>query len=1031
MTIAELEINIRDNAKTSSTSLKEFANDLREVKSASTEAKGGLEGLANVNPNVNNLRNQVSRLNTALKPLASTLKQIQEGLEALGHRGMKSALRESVQNTSQLQGKVTEATKGTVGTDTSLSDKAAIAIGQSTVATDTSIKEATKDTEKLVEKTKEAKKESLDLGKALKGLHITKLLGQFGRLLKMKILRTIVSNLLKGFTEGLENAYNWASLTGNAFKASMDKISTSLNYAKNSIGAMVAPLVNMLAPVLDWIVDKFVAVINIINEFFALLGGQATYIRALKTPITWGEDATQAIGGAAGAAKDLKDALDVLPFDELNQLSAPSDSGSGGGGGGGSAGSADYGSMFEEVEISKATRFLRDNFEEIAALVASIGTGILAWKFSNTFLTGLNTLQKASITVSVAGFTIEGIAAYDMGKNGFTLKKLIEGALGAGLGIAGLTVSFGGAGLVLGLSAAVLVGITGFILGEKAAIKEKLSQTEWWQDLLLSIDTAKTSIQSANNAWAKSDQLAVEYAQNMSKIKVAQSLLDDIDKLKDKTSLTNEETLLLRGKIDALNNLGLDGISLTFDTLTGTVSGDIDAMKTKLDELQAKLTETYYSQILSEALTNQSQAKVEQQIAQNEIDRLKTDNAELLEWFASERSSGGGWAINSGMTRDEWNERVMMAEEVLEAIQENETALASWESVGATADARVNAITQALKNLGIEIPGVTDGMDGFSSSAELSSNIAKSLWQILATGNQNLINLASGYVKAAIGEEKYNAATEKAQTATNFAKNAVDTFKEKLQNLTNLDYGQMNTNLQNGIKEVDGTKAGNTIKNEIESGINKTGTNLDYVAIKDLIDTKLKGQKWAPTGKGIGELIGKALNTGLSISEIYNACYSRLGVVFNDSGWANLGWGVGKAIGGGITDAIAQLINAYTMKVSYTVNGQSKTETVYTEAWWIERYGAYANGGFPKAGSLFIAGEEMGNTEFLGNINGKTAVAPQDDIVTAVQRGVVQALGNRGSETTQVNVYMDSQKVASAVAKGNRMMNRRLNVSVS
>lgn len=62
----------------------------------------------------------------------------------------------------------------------------------------------------------------------------------------------------------------------------------------------------------------------------------------------------------------------------------------------------------------------------------------------------------------------------------------------------------------------------------------------------------------------------------------------------------------------------------------------------------------------------------------------------------------------------------------------------------------------------------------------------------------------------------------------------------------------------------------------------------------------------------------------------------------------------------------------------------------------------YAAGGFPETGQLFIAREA--GAELVGNIGGRTAVANNDQIVTAVSEGVYQAvsraIGQKSSDTS-------------------------------
>lgn len=79
-----------------------------------------------------------------------------------------------------------------------------------------------------------------------------------------------------------------------------------------------------------------------------------------------------------------------------------------------------------------------------------------------------------------------------------------------------------------------------------------------------------------------------------------------------------------------------------------------------------------------------------------------------------------------------------------------------------------------------------------------------------------------------------------------------------------------------------------------------------------------------------------------------------------------------------------------------------------------------ADGGFVGAGQMFIAREA--GPELVGNINGRTAVANNDQIVEAVSRGVYEAVvaamsANRGSGSQNVNVYLDGKQIYASVKK--------------
>jgi hypothetical protein len=80
----------------------------------------------------------------------------------------------------------------------------------------------------------------------------------------------------------------------------------------------------------------------------------------------------------------------------------------------------------------------------------------------------------------------------------------------------------------------------------------------------------------------------------------------------------------------------------------------------------------------------------------------------------------------------------------------------------------------------------------------------------------------------------------------------------------------------------------------------------------------------------------------------------------------------------------------------------------------------FAEGGFPDMGQMFIAREA--GPELVGNINGKTAVANNDQIVAAVSQGVYEAVvaamsANRSSGSQNINVYLDGRQITAAVEK--------------
>ncbi len=171
-----------------------------------------------------------------------------------------------------------------------------------------------------------------------------------GRVAMYRAIRFVLSQIATAFKEGTNNVYQYSKAIGGNLASSMDRIASSFLYLKNSFGAMVAPLINALAPAIEYVINKAVAIINVLNQLFAKLSGASTWTKAVKTQTEYAE----AAGGAAEAAKSL-----VAGFDELNVLS---DSGSGGG-----AGGMDYGSMFEEMQLDSDFAKWIDQIKEAIA----------------------------------------------------------------------------------------------------------------------------------------------------------------------------------------------------------------------------------------------------------------------------------------------------------------------------------------------------------------------------------------------------------------------------------------------------------------------------------------------------------------------------------------------------------------------------------------------------------------------------------------------------------------------------------------
>lgn len=203
------------------------------------------------------------------------------------------------------------------------------------------------------------------------------------RIAMYRAIRYFFSQLTAAMKAGIQNLYMYSSLMGGTFKGSMDSLATSFQYLKNSMGAMVAPLINMIAPAVDALIDKFAALLNIVNQFFARLSGATTFTKAKKAAASYGDSISGAGKSAKKAAKDIKDA--TVGIDELNIISQKDSSGSG-------SGSKNYGDMFETVPIDSSISEFTDKLK--AALDAGDWKTLVLYWVKNSMrlwiaLTGL------------------------------------------------------------------------------------------------------------------------------------------------------------------------------------------------------------------------------------------------------------------------------------------------------------------------------------------------------------------------------------------------------------------------------------------------------------------------------------------------------------------------------------------------------------------------------------------------------------------------------------------------------------------
>lgn len=238
--------------------------------------------------------------------------------------------------------------------------------------------------------------DSSDADKATKKINsLQKVFSSFKRIAFYRAIRSAIRFVTDGFKEGLQNAYQFSKGVGGPLSSALDNLSSAGFKMKNQLGAVFGQLLVAVTPILLKLIDIVTAAANAVTQFFALLSGQSTYLKAKTYWKEWGD-------AASGAGSAAKEALKYLaPFDELNVLPSEKTSSSGGG-----ASTPDYASMFEEVKIDSFKLNLSDIFGSASEIFDS-----LSEKIQNIDWVQLGKDVYTSISDGITGGDFDGLAS--------------------------------------------------------------------------------------------------------------------------------------------------------------------------------------------------------------------------------------------------------------------------------------------------------------------------------------------------------------------------------------------------------------------------------------------------------------------------------------------------------------------------------------------------------------------------------------------------------------------------------------------
>lgn len=171
------------------------------------------------------------------------------------------------------------------------------------------------------------------------------LLSTFASRLKGLALSLLIFNWIsKAFNamiSGMKTGFSNFAGYSDSYAQSVQNMKNAMSTLGNQFAAAFSPIVQMVIPWLNSLINAITAAMTYVAQFIAILGGKGMFTKAKQQQDAY----NKSLGGTAKAADKARGAL--AKFDDLDVLQKQDDAGGGGGAGAGE----DFKNMFEEVPV--------------------------------------------------------------------------------------------------------------------------------------------------------------------------------------------------------------------------------------------------------------------------------------------------------------------------------------------------------------------------------------------------------------------------------------------------------------------------------------------------------------------------------------------------------------------------------------------------------------------------------------------------------------------------------------------------------
>ena len=239
---------------------------------------------------------------------------------------------------------------------------------------------------------------------------------------------------------GVASAYRFVSQASSTLGQYDEQYATNLEYIRYIIAQTIAPA-------LKYVVNLASTLLSYLNYILNAWFGITLFSKNSAKNFMKAKNST---GGISKNTGKIKKDLQTTPFDEMNILTDTSDSGTSGGVGGGAVAPSIDPSMLQG-EVPDWLKWIVEHKDEILAVMAGVGAGLLAWKL------GLEGIKALGIGLLIAGivYTIKSLLEYLKDPSWENFGKIIQGI---GVSIIGLGLLIGSVPLVVAGAIVLIVG---------------------------------------------------------------------------------------------------------------------------------------------------------------------------------------------------------------------------------------------------------------------------------------------------------------------------------------------------------------------------------------------------------------------------------------------------------------------------------------------------------------------------------------------------------------------------------------------